>query len=98
MSCGNCAARLQKAFSEKQGINANVNFATKTLSGEYDESVWSEKKIAELVDVTGYQAVFPKENPKAPSCGAQKKDTTTIPIHPKMQNALYGWDVFFLSS
>ncbi len=77
MSCTNCAARIEKAVSGKTGINATVNFATKTLIGQYDESLWDEEKIAGLVASAGYKASIEKHCDKKVNCGCGHGDDHT---------------------
>ena len=57
MSCVNCAASVERALSDTEGIrSASVNFAIERLTVEHDPSVTPEG-IAELVNNAGFTAV-----------------------------------------
>lgn len=58
MTCAACAARVEKVVSKMAGItSASVNFATESLSVEYDEGVASRQKINEVIEKAGYGTV-----------------------------------------
>lgn len=58
MTCAACAARVEKVVSKMAGItSASVNFATESLSVEYDEGVASRQKINEVIQKAGYGTV-----------------------------------------
>lgn len=55
MSCVNCAARIEKALTETDGIDrAAVNFAMEELLVEYDDAVVSRTAIEKQVESLGY--------------------------------------------
>ena len=56
MSCAACANRVEKAVKKLEGIEqANVNFATETLSASYDEERISKQTIEEAIMKAGYK-------------------------------------------
>ena len=56
MSCAACANRVEKAVKKLEGIEqANVNFATETLSVSYDEERISKQTIEEAIMKAGYK-------------------------------------------
>ncbi|MEL7660297.1 heavy metal translocating P-type ATPase [Acetobacterium wieringae] len=58
MTCAACAARVEKVVSKMAGItSASVNFATESLSVEYNEGVASRQKINEVIEKAGYGTV-----------------------------------------
>jgi Cu+-exporting ATPase len=62
MSCINCAKSIEKALSLKKGVyNATVNFATETLSVEYNSEQISVAGIKKTVQDTGYRVIEPEK-------------------------------------
>jgi Cu+-exporting ATPase len=58
MSCAACAINNEKALLKTKGIlGANVNFATKKASIEYDADVLGEKDVKKVIKDNGYQTV-----------------------------------------
>jgi copper chaperone CopZ len=53
MDCVNCACCLECDL-EDAGVKANCSYAKGTLMVEFDEKKVSEKKIAEIVTISGY--------------------------------------------
>jgi Cu+-exporting ATPase len=61
MTCGACAARLQKALTRAEGVtSADVNFATERASVHFDASITDVSAIAAVVDRAGFEAVIDK--------------------------------------
>lgn len=55
MHCASCAAKIEKAVASLTDVkSAVVNFATETLSAEFDEKKVSEKDLARAVGNVGY--------------------------------------------
>ncbi|HEX2026737.1 MAG TPA: heavy metal translocating P-type ATPase [Nitriliruptorales bacterium] len=55
MTCGSCAARVQKALSRQPGVvRADVNFATARARVELDHGVASVEALQAAVDQAGY--------------------------------------------
>ncbi len=60
MHCAACAARVEKALRETEGVaEANVNFATEQAGLVLDESQTTLQDIAAVVDAAGYGVVMP---------------------------------------
>ena len=56
MTCSACANRIEKAIGKLEGVEkANVNFATETLSVEYDQAHLDKAKIEQAVEKAGYK-------------------------------------------
>ena len=56
MSCAACANRVERAVKKLEGIEeANVNFATETLSVSYNETSTSKEIIEEAIVKAGYK-------------------------------------------
>src|SRR5205809_7301003 len=53
MTCGACAARIERKLNRLQGVRASVNFATETARVEYAQPVGVED-LARTVEATGY--------------------------------------------
>ncbi|WP_425807331.1 heavy metal translocating P-type ATPase [Desulfitobacterium sp. Sab5] len=62
MSCANCALTIEKKLKNTTGISsANVNFATETVSVEFDPSIVNLEGIFEQVRDAGYTPIENKE-------------------------------------
>ena len=56
MSCSACANRIEKTVSKMEGIkDANVNFATETLTVNYDDKVITKADIEQQVEKIGFK-------------------------------------------
>lgn len=65
MTCSACAARIERVVGKKEGIsNASVNFASETLSVEFDNDKVKEKDITESVEKAGYSVAKDNDKPK----------------------------------
>lgn len=53
MHCTSCPLVIESDL-EDAGVKASCNYARSTLDVEYDETKISEKKIADIVAVSGY--------------------------------------------
>jgi P-type Cu+ transporter len=61
MSCANCAARIEKDLSGRNGVqDAVVNFASAELTFSHDPAVIDEEQIAGFVEALGYGIVRPE--------------------------------------
>jgi len=57
MSCASCAAKIEKALNNLQGVNrATVNFATETATVEFDSSKVDVAAMIKAVRNIGYDA------------------------------------------
>jgi Cu+-exporting ATPase len=56
MTCGACAARIEKKLNEMAGVEAAVNYATETAMVAFDGSTLTEALIIEAVESAGYGA------------------------------------------
>lgn len=62
MSCAGCAANVQKALSEREGIiEAKVNFAASTVMIDYDRTKISPLDLQKTVQDAGYDLVLENE-------------------------------------
>jgi len=69
MSCGSCAARIQRALSQQPGVrDARVNYATARASVELEPHTLAIDELIETVHRAGYDA-----SPAAPSAGEQAR-------------------------
>lgn len=61
MMCAVCASSVQKVVSETPGVKeADVNFATSSLSVDYDPDLVSPEQLAEVVKNAGYELIVQK--------------------------------------
>jgi len=65
MSCGACAARVQKTLNKLPGVHASVNYATRVATIDAPVDL-DETELCQVVDKIGYQA--------APRSGATQLD------------------------
>ena len=56
MTCGACAARIEKKLNEMDGVEAAVNYATETAMVAFDGSTLTEALIIGAVESAGYGA------------------------------------------
>lgn len=62
MTCSACANRVERFVGKLDGVyNANVNFATETLSVEFDEKKLNNENIESAVVKAGYKLVKEEE-------------------------------------
>ena len=59
MTCGSCAAGIEKKLNKLDGVSATVNFATEKARVEYGGGVTPEQLVA-TVEEAGYQARLPE--------------------------------------
>jgi Cu+-exporting ATPase len=65
MTCASCAVNNEKALLKTKGIlSANVNFATKKASIEYDGDILNEAQVTKIIKDNGYEVA--ELNPPAP--------------------------------
>jgi Cu2+-exporting ATPase len=58
MTCTGCAANVQKALKKHRGVKtANVNFANRTVTVEYDPSATTPENMREAVRSAGYTMI-----------------------------------------
>ena len=56
MTCSACANRIEKVVSKMNGVKeANVNFATETLTVNYDDKIITKAEIEQKVEKIGYK-------------------------------------------
>ncbi len=59
MTCGSCAARIERKLNKLQGVQAAVNYATGKAFVQYDAGIPAATLIKAIVD-TGYSAELPR--------------------------------------
>lgn len=58
MTCSSCANAVERALKKREGVfEANVNYATETLSINYDENQITLDQIKEVIVNTGYEVI-----------------------------------------
>ena len=65
MTCGSCAARIEKKLNQVEGVTATVNFATETAHVSFPAGV-STGDLISVVEQTGYTAALPASRPGGP--------------------------------
>lgn len=59
MSCASCAARVDKTLNRQQGVSkASVNYASATVTVEYDHSQCSPEVLQQIVQAAGYDLII----------------------------------------
>ena len=56
MTCGSCAARVEKRLNSLDGVAASVNYATERATVDYDPAVVGPEQLVAAVEETGYGA------------------------------------------
>jgi copper-(or silver)-translocating P-type ATPase len=114
LSCAGCAAGVQKLLREQRGvISADVNFATKSASIEFDPTETNPENLRQAVHDLGYELLMSteKEDQKAQELKAygKLKSKTIIALvsaaivmvlsmTPMMHHKASGWMMLVLSS
>ena len=62
MSCGACAARVERKLNKVDGVKASVNYATRVATIDAADDV-SADALCEVVDATGYGASVRSDTP-----------------------------------
>lgn len=58
MACGGCESAIQNALGQLEGVtNGHADHVTGTVTLDYDDSVGSSAKIAETIELAGYEVV-----------------------------------------
>lgn len=63
MTCGACAARIEKKLNEIDGVEAVVNYATETAMVAFEADALSEGRIIQAVTEAGYSARVVDDEP-----------------------------------
>ena len=63
MTCGACAAKIQKELNEITGIEAAVNYATETAMVAFDGDSVSEATVIKAIEHAGYSARVMDDQP-----------------------------------
>jgi P-type Cu+ transporter len=63
MTCGACAARIEKRLNEINGVEAAVNYATETAMVAFDGAALTEEQIITAVESAGYGARVVDDEP-----------------------------------
>jgi cation transport ATPase len=63
MTCGACAAKIEKELNEITGIEAAVNYATETAMVAFDADVMTQAAVISAVERIGYSARVMDDQP-----------------------------------
>jgi Cu+-exporting ATPase len=63
MTCGACAAKIQKELNEISGVEAAVNYATETAMVAFDGDSVSEAAVIKAIEHAGYSARVMDDQP-----------------------------------
>ena len=63
MTCGACAAKIQKELNELTGVEAAVNYATETAMVAFDGGSVSEATVIKAIEHAGYSARVMDDQP-----------------------------------
>jgi Cu+-exporting ATPase len=59
MTCGSCAARVERSLNEVEGVTATVNYATERATVDYDAGAVVPEQLVDAVEAVGYGALLP---------------------------------------
>jgi len=59
MSCASCVAKVEKSLNSLDGVEAEVNFATRKATVEFDPALAGPADFIRAVDSVGYTAALP---------------------------------------
>ena len=75
MSCAGCASSVESMLNSQEGVSsAVVNFASKEVTFEYNSSVSSIDKLAEVIKGIGFELVIEKEEEKSAQIVEEKEE------------------------
>lgn len=83
MTCGSCAARVERGLNELTGVRASVNFAVERAHVEHDPSI-SVEDLLKAVEATGYRAS------PVPAPGAETAEPGDEVVEPELKIRLIG--------
>ena len=63
INCASCVSKVEKKLNALDGVDASVNFATKTASVEFDPSLAGTDDFVRAVDSAGYTATLRPDHP-----------------------------------
>ncbi|MDI3314662.1 MAG: heavy metal translocating P-type ATPase [Mycobacterium sp.] len=79
MTCGSCAARVQKTLAKQPGVaDAEVNFATGIAHVDYRPGEADITRLAEALDRLGYHLEPVTESPPSPGEESRRKQRTWL--------------------
>jgi P-type Cu+ transporter len=67
MTCGSCAARVERRLNRLTGVTATVNYATERATVDYDPASVNPEDLVAAVVEAGYGATLPSGNPDGDS-------------------------------
>ncbi len=67
INCASCVSKVEKKLNALDGVDASVNFATKTASVNFDPELAGSDDFVRAVDSAGYTATLPTEHEGADS-------------------------------
>ena len=74
MSCVNCAKTIEKALGNREGVyNAVVNFATESVSVEYNPQQISLPSIKKTIQDSGYQVIEQQQKTHEDTASEERK-------------------------
>jgi P-type Cu+ transporter len=74
MSCVNCAKTIEKALGNREGVyNAVVNFATESVSVEYNPQQISLPSIKKTIQDSGYQVIEQQQKTQEDTASEERK-------------------------
>ncbi|MGK2955084.1 MAG: heavy metal translocating P-type ATPase [Solirubrobacterales bacterium] len=62
INCASCVSKVEKKLNALDGVDATVNFATKTATVEFDPDTTGTDDLVGAVDSAGYTATLPSEH------------------------------------
>jgi Cu+-exporting ATPase len=78
MTCGSCAARIQRRLNKLEGVTAAVNYATERATVDYDSGVVAPTDLVAAVEAAGYGATLPVNPGDEAATHADTDDEVTV--------------------
>jgi Cu+-exporting ATPase len=107
MTCGSCAARIEKGLNGLEGVAATVNYATETASVDFDPGIVSIDELLHAIEAAGYGAHLDGDAAETPKTGrggrrlvvaaALSVPVALIAMVPSLQVAGWEWLALLLT-
>lgn len=97
MTCGACAARIERRLNRLPGVTATVNYATEQAEVHYPPDQVSVDQLVETVTAAGYQATPVTADTEGSDNPVEPADTATAVRRRLLVSAVLGLPVLALS-
>ena len=84
MTCGSCAARIERALNELDGVDATVNYATERAHVTHDPSVVDRRSLVATVEDLGFRVEPGPSSLTADARGERRQTAAADPLRVRL--------------